>query len=63
MDDIRQVCSDSGVSDDGSSSGGGGGRGGRGGGLRPLRSRPLYVVRGWMTLWYHGGVFVCSETC
>ena len=43
VDDIRQVCSDSEMSDDGSSSGGGGG-------LRPLRSSPLCVVHGWMTL-------------
>ena len=37
VDDIRQLCSDSEVSDDGSSSGGGG--------LRPLRTGPLCVVR------------------
>ena len=43
VDGIRQECSDSEVSDDGSSPGGGVG-------LRPLRLRPLYVVRGWMTL-------------
>ena len=42
-DDIRLLCSNSEVSDDDSSSGGGGG-------LGPLRTRPLRVARGWMTL-------------